>query len=312
MYILFKDILNPLNWKKLFLNKKKIKNVFDRLFYYPGLKFGYSKSNLYKNLSIKILIYFARKNKKFRDIFFSNSLSNLSDGINFDFNKNVFDDEKFKVLKNNGVIVLENVLNSKEHKDIQYEFYKNLEIKNYKEIENMKSKSIIMRKIEKEFNQNSKLDHISSQIAEKIYGKKINSKQHYLYSKAINLPEEKHPGDNIFHVDRFLPNLKMIYFPFKVDRNSSPFGYAMGSHKINSDYLDFFLNNENWIFDERNPKSKKFLNNKKEIEVKENSLIIALTNGFHSRTPFTQKSERFALFFTYPDYNLLSLIFSKS
>ena len=57
----------------------------------------------------------------------------------------------------------------------------------------------------------------------------------------------------------------MIYFPYKVDENNSPFSFALGSHKINSEYLDFFINNESWIFDERNPSSEKFLKYKKKF-----------------------------------------------
>ena len=50
----------------------------------------------------------------------------------------------------------------------------------------------------------------------------------------------KNFGDNILHVDRFLPNLKLIYFPFSVNKDSAPFKYALGSHKINDEYLNFF------------------------------------------------------------------------
>ena len=104
----------------------------------------------------------------------------------------------------------------------------------------------------------------------------------------------------------------MIYFPYEVDKDSSPFAFALGSHKITKSYLDFFLDNNDRIFDERNPNSKKFLNFKKEIHVKENSLVIALTNGFHSRTAFRKLKDRCAIFFTYPTFNLLSLLFPKN
>ena len=44
MLNLVKDIVNPKNWLKLLKDPKKIKNFINRLNYYPGLKFAYSKS----------------------------------------------------------------------------------------------------------------------------------------------------------------------------------------------------------------------------------------------------------------------------
>ena len=122
-------------------------------------------------------------------------------------------------------------------------------------------------------------------------------------------------GHNVSHANknnkrRFLPNLKLIYFPFSVNKDSAPFKYALGSDKINDEYLNFFLKNKKWVFDERNLEAKKFLKNTIEVPLQENSLVIALTNGFHARTPFRAKTDRSALFFSYPNFNLLSL-FSK-
>ena len=61
MLNLVKDTFNPLNWIKLILQPKKIKIVFDRVFYYPGLRFGYSKSKLYRNFVIKFTIFLAKR-----------------------------------------------------------------------------------------------------------------------------------------------------------------------------------------------------------------------------------------------------------
>ncbi len=312
MLNLVKDTFNPLNWIKLILQPKKIKIVFDRVFYYPGLRFGYSKSKLYRNFVIKFTIFLAKRNKNFQDVFFKRTPNLISQELKFDYKENTLDDKQFQSLKDNGIVILENVLSSQELNEIKSDFENNLEIKNFSEIKYMKARSIIMKKIDKQISPNSTLNKISSLITKKIYGKNVEPSQHYLYAKAIKLPEQDHPGDNIFHVDRFLPNLKMIYFPYKVDKESSPFSYALGSHKIDNSYVNFFLNNESWIFDERNPDSRQFLRNKIEIDVKENTLIIALTNGFHSRTSFKKISDRFTLFFTYPNFNLLSLFFPRS
>ena len=312
MFNLLKDILNPINWLKLIINPKKIKIIYERIVYYPGLRFGYSKSNLYKKIVIKFTILLAKRNKKFKEIFFSESQPVSFEKIKYNFANNIFDKQKFESLKDNGILILENVLNQKEHKDIQTDFELHFKSNLAKELNNMKSDSIIMKKIDKKINQNSSLIKISNLITKEIYGCLVKPNYHYFYTQALNLPEKKFPGDNIFHVDRFLPNLKIIYFPYSVDKDSSPFKYALGSHKINQKYLDFFLDNKKWVFDERNPNSQKFLINAKEIPVNENSIIVALTNGFHSRAPFRKKSERSALFFTYPQFNLVSLFFPNN
>lgn len=311
MLQLLKDLVNPLNWVELISNPKKIKNFYNRLVYYPGLKFGYSKSNLYKNIVIKFTIFLAKRNSKFKEIFFSESEQNPYKKINYDFKKNIFDRTHIECLKNHGIIVLENVLNLNEFSEIKNDFKKNINSEFSKEILNQKSQSVIMKKIDKK-SHDSSLINISNAISKEIYGKSIKPNFHYLYHKSVNLPEEKFPGDNIFHVDRFLPNLKIIYFPYNVDKESAPFKYALGSHKINKYYIDFFLNNQNWIFDERNVESKKFLNDTIEVPVKENSLIVALTNGFHGRSPFRIKTDRSTLFFTYPNFNLVSLFFPRN
>ena len=46
MFYLIKDMFNPINWIKLIKDPKKIFTILDRIFYYPGLRFGYSKSKV--------------------------------------------------------------------------------------------------------------------------------------------------------------------------------------------------------------------------------------------------------------------------
>ena len=70
MYSLLKDIFNPKNWIKLLLNPKKIKIVYDRMFYYPGLKFGYSRSYLYKKILIKSTIFLREEIKNLKKFSF--------------------------------------------------------------------------------------------------------------------------------------------------------------------------------------------------------------------------------------------------
>ena len=77
MLNLIKDLINPKNWIKLLLNPKKVKTLYDRVFYYPGLKFGYSKSYLNKKILIKTTIFLAKRNKRFNQFFFNDNKEKL-------------------------------------------------------------------------------------------------------------------------------------------------------------------------------------------------------------------------------------------
>ena len=55
-----------------------------------------------------------------------------------------------------------------------------------------------------------------------------------------------------------------------------------------------------------------FLKNKKEITCKANSIIVALTSGFHGRKSFEIFSDRKLIFLQYhKSYNKISLLFGK-
>jgi hypothetical protein len=311
MIFLVKEVLNPNNWLKLILNPKKISKVYERIFYYPSLRFGNTKSNFFKNFSIYLLIFFAKKKKSFKKIFFSPIVKNYqendsnlysmleSEGLN---------KEQKNTLCDFGIVVLENVLNNCELNQIKNEFLLPVNYNFFKDKNRVKSEDTSLTKINKYLDPSSKLLEISKNVSEYVYGKPVEPNYYYLYTKSLSIPEKDFPGDNILHVDRYLPNLKMIFFPNAVENYHSPFKYAIGSHKIDRDYINFFVNNKTWTFDQRNLGSKKFFKNVKDIVVKENSLIIALTNGFHCRSPFIKPSGRSAIFFTYPKFNLISLM----
>ena len=86
----------------------------------------------------------------------------------------------------------------------------------------------------------------------------------------------------------------------------------MGSHKINKDYLNFFLNKTGPNITRRTIDTKedkdKFLNKAKEFPVSPNTLIVVLTNGFHARAPFKQVGERCTLVLQNDNFKLQSLI----
>ena len=85
------------------------------------------------------------------------------------------------------------------------------------------------------------------------------------------------------------------------------FCYALGSHKINDQYLNFVKSSTK--FNESEIKASQFLKKKTEIICKSNSIIIALTSGFHGRKSFLKQTERKLIFLQFhKSFNKISLI----
>ena len=308
MINLFKDVLNPVNWFKLILKPSKIKNLFKRILYYPGLNFGYTKSKIYRCIEIFITISLAKKNKSFQKIFFCKKIKNISYKFPYD-PANIISNDQIECLSNNGIIILENVLDNKN-----YEHTRNL-IKSFsnekKVLQEDKYENDYIKKSLKTilFENENPLIKISEKVTNVVYGAPVKPTVAIMTNSPKKLPEKNTIlGDNIFHIDRYLPNIKMFYYPEDVNLGCGHFDYAIGSHKINHDYLNFIKNNRELIFDERNSDSNKFLKSKVKVIVKKNSLLVACTNGFHRRSKFEFDIPRTVLAFLYPDFNLFSLI----
>ncbi len=315
MLHIIKDMVKLSNWAKLIKNPSKFKKVFnERINYYPGLKFGYTKNKKIKKLYINFNTFFAKKNNQFDKIFYQHEKESNNTDINFYVDsKFEFNKEHFESLKKNGILVLKNILPKNEYNEICNKFDKvkknelNLASGEYYQNLTGKSEDTKSTNIGIDVSSYENLIKISNQITEEVYGKSIDPSAYIMYTKSINLPDRPCNGDNVWHTDRYLPNLKLIYFPFKVDEDSAPFRYSLGSHKIDGNYLDFFINQDEGNL-EKEEDEKKFLKNPKELTVEQNTLVVALTNGFHGRKAFNKKKDRSALFLCYPNFNLLSLI----
>ena len=308
MFNLIKDILKPTNWLKLILDPKKINIIPKRILYYPGLKFGYSKFRIYRNLEIYFTTYLAKKNNSLKKIFYKES-NNINSNYRFSFDQNnLINEQQMKCISDNGILILEDVLNSQDYTKIKKIVNESSTAKENKET-NEDQNQFIKKSLTIFF---LKDDHpllkISRKVTQKIYGAPIRPLVNILTSIPNKLPEPDIFGDNIFHPDRYLPNIKMFFYPDDVNLGEGHFDYALGSHKINKKYLKFFEENKDWVFDERNQDSNSFLNFKKEITVKKNSLVIACTNGFHRRSKFQIFKTRKVITFLYPDFNIGSLI----
>ena len=316
-----KDVLNLSNWLKIYNNPSKFIRVFnDRINYYPGLQFGYTKSKIIKKLYMSFNIFFAKKNKNFKEFFFDTGNDEKKVAANFSLNKDYHINEiQFQYLKQNGILVLENALPEHEQNKIAEEFDKfksninNDDLNEYrdKNLSVFKNENIdkYMYTVNSVLNSESKLKKINDQITKKIYGITVNPSLSYGFHKLIDLPESVINGDNNWHADRYLPNLKILYFPYGVEEGGAPFRYSLGSHKINKESLNFFLNKKIGSGTiEGNEEKAKFLKNTHEFIVPPNTLVATLPNGFHGRTPFKKKSERCALYLMYKEFRLWSLI----
>ena len=317
------------NFKKFFIllvksivNPQQFFYVFNQRFLIsPSLKSLHNIKN--KNLSKRYYnfwINLSKKNMKFKKIFFDNE--SLIDKIKINYqDKNHFDKFFFKYLSSNGIVVLENILPESEKNIIKNNFINlkkfdsciytnqiNQWLKRPVIMESDTKKRIYSKKGIKEF---PNLKKISDELTKKISGRALKTEAEFFYDICIKTPENIVRGDNNIHIDRFLPNFKIIYSPFEVGIEDAPFTYLLGSHKINKDH-------ENLVFKKIPSEIDKIINfnfkNKKiKITLKENSLIVALTNGLHGRSPFTQLNERMLLFLQYnKSFNKLAFLNYKN
>ncbi len=318
MISLLKDIFNPINWFKLFKNPKKIRILYFRLFSYPGMNFKNIRIRILRNINKNFLVLFlnflARKNKNLNYFFYSETAESQSNNfelknITFQLDKNrEIINTAYNALQNYGIIIIENILSEKERKkiiDVFNNFNQNKNVVNLSS--NQKSIDVKVELFDTTIDEFKELNMFNKEITKRIFGRNVSAQGQFLIHESINIPETIFPGDNNLHMDRYLPNIKTIYFPYDINYDQSPFMYAPKSHKINHEYKKFYLNNDECIFDERNEKSKHLIKNKNKISVKKNSLVIACTNGFHGRSPFERHGKRFTLFMTYPNFDLFDL-----
>ena len=311
LYLFFQSIINP---KKFFFVINK------RLFSIPDLySLNRIKSEFLKKKYFYLWINLAKKNLKFQKLFFQNEKK--EEKIRFDYNKkNEFNENFFKSLASNGIIIIENILPNYEKKQIQRDFneLKKFDISNVA-LEKLdwlikptktETKSKIRIYSKKKISHYPNLEKLSDELTKEISGKILKTEAEFYFDKCIQIPEEKVLGDNVLHIDRWVPNFKIIYSPFEIKIDGAPFTYLLESHKINNNYEKMIFNNnfkdieESDLFD---------LKKKTQIILKENSLVVALTNGVHGREPFVELKERMLLFLQYArSFNKLSFFNYKS
>lgn len=289
---------------------KKIRNILHRKFLRtPGLEFLKKNSLNFKKKEkyINFWLNKASQNKNFKK-FFYNLKREFALNVNCRFiNNNYFlDNAMLRSLEQNGIVIIENALPFKEREKIINLF---LELKNfsYSNLWNEppvdksdKSHGKALRNCGViDISNFEFLKKYSDQATKEVYGRIVKPSLEMHYLKLDQFAEETlSRGDTYLHSDRFLPNLKIFYTPFEITEDDAPFEYALRSHLIDQDYKNFFIYGRN--FDETDPESKNLINKKEKVVVKENTLYLAFTNGFHKRTAFNKKgAERFMLYLQY-------------
>ena len=288
-----KSIQNPA--KFLFVFKKRFLTI-------PTLDFLLKiKSKKIKLIYINFWLYFSKKNLSFKNLFFNTS--EIYHKNVFDFNKgNIIDNDIIKSLSYNGVVIIENILNHNDLVNLKSKIKEIENIKDNKQYSLLKNHKIdisednrrerfVYDPIELNYEE---LNDITEKFSGLVYGKTLKANRDLYIDYCHETPEAKVRGDNLLHVDRFVPNLKILFAPFDITENDAPFSYALNSHKINNNYMNFIASAS--YFDETDPEVVDLIKYQKKITLKSNSAIIALTSGFHGRTSFQKKGQRVILF----------------
>ena len=308
-------------------NNKLIKFVNRRLLRTPGLEFLTKNLNseIKKKRHIDFWLKKASKNASFKKFFFKQNSQDtiLSDNISdYTFTANnefLITSEMFDLLSKSGLLVIKNALPNSEREEIIKCF---MELKNKEYISPWIDKPTQLWKgaeseVEKgllNLSQFKYLKKYSNQASKAIYNRIVEptNELHYLKNKRILNKNEEIPvkGNTVLHSDRFVPHFKIFYTPFKIEKECGPMQYAVGSHKINDDYTDFFLNSK--FFDSTDQASKKLIKKLVSVTTDENTLYIAFTNGLHRREPFTKENtERCMMFIQYVEkFNKFNYLFN--
>lgn len=312
------QLFNFLNLLKFIFNPiKGIKVLYKILSDYPRIQVLPNFEESKKIHTIKYYKNLIKKNKNLNNFFFGT----VYETKNMYFSIRELKNNKENIidsLKNNGFVVIENVLSDQEAKSINNIFREMQDnTGNHNIIDAVKVKyghKDVVDDIEcitckKNISDFSELNNLSDFFSKMVFGKKIKTMAEFFLHKSLNKKEkQKDDSDTFYHLDRYLPCLKIIYSPDSIDENSGPFCFLKGSHKLDNSSINDWLIKDNFhkIKDEE---KIKFDLKEQKIICKKNSLIVAFTNGFHKRNVFNLENKlRKTVFFQYTyNFNKFSL-----
>lgn len=246
----------------------------------------YFWTNLAKKHNSLKYFYFKKPEKNFESDFKEKKINDLNT-------------KTFKILREfykNGVVEIPNFFNKYEYKLINFFFEKKINKKiNLQDKFSWKSNSKVL----------NQTIHNKIKIFEKhIFSKNIGSQNYILSAWKKKVNQRSPVKDDInFHSDRFIPAIKFLYFPTKVDVD--PFEYCIGSHKIDKKFFENYKIIHKYSNCEISSKKLNYANFKtKKFKVKKNTLVIAATHGLHRRSQ-SQKNNIYGIrrFITISYYN---------
>ena len=315
------SLFSPFNWIKFLINPKKGFNVINKIIIdYPRIQnFLKIKNKSSRKFVYKFFTYIVGKNNSLNFFFLKNN--EKIDKINFDVNDLKNDKNMvFQSLAYNGIIFIENALDIIEKEKILSSFEEikknNLtsewidnNIINASEVKYKNNKMVNISYAKKDLKILPQLENISKTITSKVFGKAVNSYAEFFLHESIEKESKDSFDDTVFHMDRYLPCLKVIYSPEKIDNCDGPFGFIKKTHKLNNSFIKDFLYETNTSIIDENKLSN--LINKDSIKAtcKPNTIIIVFTNGLHKRNIFLKKNIlRKTIFLQYTqNFNKLSL-----
>jgi len=275
-----------------------------------------------KQILFKFYLYFIKKNKNLNYFFFEKprEIKNIWFDVNDIFNENY---KLFESLSQNGIIIVQNVVDEEELKKIK-NYFNEITSKNIvsewltPEIVDAASikyknekKNVEISYMRKDVKYLPTLEKLSQILTKKIFGDIVNtSAEFFVHNCKFNEEKNNIYEDTNFHIDRYLPCLKIIYSPNAIQSTDAPFGFIKKTHKLNNEFMkNFIINTKNFIIknDEIN---KELTENIVKAECPPNSLIITFTNGFHKRNIFLKNDTiRKTVFFQYTsNFNTMSLL----
>ncbi len=316
------NYLNTRSRKNLlkYFNPKKYVNFLRQ---YPRLQ-NLSKINNKITRSILIKYYFSlvRKNKNLKNFFVDQS-PHISK-INFNIQDLYSGDDKiFNSLASNGIVILEEVLTSEERSKILNYFIeieqnkitstwindKIIDASSVKYKENNKVKISYMQK---ELEYLPSLLNINNLITKRIFGKSVKTFAEFFLHNCLEKENLNIYEDTKFHIDRYLPCLKIIYTPNEIDISGGHFGFIKKTHKLNNEFMNSLVMNSKSFDVEEDQLNDELRNNIVSSTCPKNSLIITFTNGLHKRNIFQTKSIRKTIFFQFTNnFNFFSLLNHK-
>lgn len=323
------------------LNKESRKNLLkyfnprkyiDFLRQYPRVQ-NLSKidNKITKSILMKYYFSLVKKNKSLKNFFIDRSpyISRINFNVKDLHNGN---DEIFNSLASNGIVVLEEALSPEERNKI-LNFFSEIETnkissiwKNDKIIDasSVKFKDAISTK--NEIKNTVKISYIQKDpeylpdllklndiITKRIFGKSVKTVAEFFLHNCSEKENYELYGDTKFHIDRYLPCVKIIYTPDEIDISKGPFGFIKKTHKLQNKFMNTLaMNSKSFAVDE-NELDEDLKSNIVNGTCPKNSLIITFTNGLHKRNVFQKKNKRRTIFFQFTNnFNFFSLLNHKN